>query len=90
MLAIRLRRVGSKKQPHYRIVVIDSSKTPDARFIEILGHYNPRTSPETFDIDENRLGHWVGRGARPSDTVRTLLSRSHKRESVQELEAASS
>ena len=66
------------------------SQNPDARFIEILGHYNPRTNPETFDIDENRLGHWVGRGARPSDTVRTLLSRSRKRESVQEAEAASS
>lgn len=75
MLAIRLRRIGSKKKPFYRVVVIDSASPRDGRFVEVLGYYNPRTDPETVEVDRERLTHWLGKGARPSDTVRTLLRR---------------
>ncbi len=75
MLSIRMRRVGSKKQPFYRVVVLDSAKATDGRFVEILGYYNPRTDPETIELDRERLAHWVKRGAQASDTVRTLIKR---------------
>jgi small subunit ribosomal protein S16 len=75
MLAIRMRRMGSKKRPYFRIVVTDSAAPRDGRFVEVLGHYNPRTKPETFDIDRDRLAYWLGVGARQSDTVRTLVAR---------------
>jgi len=75
MLAIRLRRTGSKKRPFYRVVVTDSRTARDSRFVEILGHYNPRTTPETLKLDTERLAHWVKIGAQQSDTVRTLAAR---------------
>jgi small subunit ribosomal protein S16 len=75
MLAIRMRRMGSKKRPFFRVVVTDSRAARDSSFIEVLGHYNPRTRPETVDLDRDRLAHWLKQGARPSDTVRTLVSR---------------
>ena len=75
MLAIRLRRTGSKKRPYYRVVVTDSRTARDSRFVEILGHYNPRTTPETLKLDTERLAHWVKTGAHQSDTVRTLVAR---------------
>ena len=75
MLAIRMRRMGSKKKPFFRVVVADSMAPRDGRFIEVLGHYNPRTQPETVQVDRERLAHWLEKGARPSDTVRTLLAR---------------
>lgn len=75
MLAIRLRRVGSKKRPYYRVVVIESSNPRDGSFIEILGHYNPKSKPATVHVDRDRLQYWIGKGARPSDTVRTLVAR---------------
>ncbi len=75
MLAIRMRRMGSKKRPFFRVVVTDSSAPREGRFVEVLGHYNPRTKPETVDIDRERLTYWLGVGARPSDTVRTLVAR---------------
>ena len=75
MLSIRMRRVGSKKQPFYRVVVCDSAKATDGRFVEILGYYNPRTDPETVEVNRERLAHWLNRGARASDTVRTLINR---------------
>lgn len=75
MLAIRMRRMGSKKRPYFRVVVTDSSAPRDGRFVEVLGHYNPRTKPETMDIDRARLAYWLGVGARPSDSVRTLVAR---------------
>ena len=75
MLAIRLRRTGSKKRPFYRVVVTDSRTARDSRFVEILGHYNPRTTPEKVDINRERLAHWLSMGAQPSDTVRTLIDR---------------
>ena len=75
MLAIRMRRMGSKKRPYFRIVVTDSAAPRDGRFVEVLGHYNPRTKPETIAINHDRLAYWVGVGARPSDTVRTIVAR---------------
>jgi small subunit ribosomal protein S16 len=75
MLAIRLRRAGSKKRPFFRVVVADSRAARDSSFVEILGHYNPRTKPAVVDVDRERVDYWLGRGARPSDTVRTLMAR---------------
>jgi small subunit ribosomal protein S16 len=75
MLAIRLRRTGSKKRPYFRIVVTDSRTARDSSFVEVLGFYNPRTTPETLKIKRDRLEHWLKSGARPSDTIRTLVSR---------------
>ena len=75
MLTIRLRRMGSKKRPRFRVVVIDGRAARDGRFIEVLGHYNPQSQPEVLQVDHERLAHWLQQGARPSDTVRTLLAR---------------
>ena len=75
MLAIRLRKTGSKKRPFFRVVVTDSQNGRDSSFVEVLGFYNPRTTPETLKLDRDRLSHWVGKGAVPSDTVRTLVAR---------------
>lgn len=75
MLTIRLTRVGTTKRAFYRVVVVESSAPRDGRFVEILGYYNPRTEPEVLEVDYDRVGHWVSKGARPSDTVRTLLAR---------------
>jgi small subunit ribosomal protein S16 len=75
MLAIRLSRTGSKKRAHYRVVVVESSQARDSRFVEILGHYNPRSVPATVRVDRERVDHWLKAGARPSDTVRTLIAR---------------
>lgn len=75
MLAIRMRRAGAKKRPFFRIVVTESHAAREGRFVEVLGHYNPRTKPEQVDIDRARLAHWLGAGAQPSDTVRTLIDR---------------
>jgi small subunit ribosomal protein S16 len=75
MLAIRLRRTGSKKRPFFRVVVTDSRAARDSSFVEVLGSYNPRTKPETLNIDRARLEHWLKTGAQPSDTIRTLVQR---------------
>jgi small subunit ribosomal protein S16 len=75
MLVIRLRRAGSKKRPFFRVVVTDSRAARDSSFVEVLGHYNARTKPETLKIDRERLGYWMQKGAQPSDTVRTMLDR---------------
>jgi small subunit ribosomal protein S16 len=75
MLVIRLRRAGSKNRPFFRIVVTESKSARDGRFVEVLGHYNPRTKPESLAIDRARLDHWLKIGAQPSDTVRTLVER---------------
>ena len=74
MLAIRLTRTGSKKRPYFRVVVADSKRARDSRFLEILGHYNPRGTPATVEVNRERLEYWLKAGARPSDTVRTLLA----------------
>lgn len=70
---IRLRRMGTKKAPFYRIVVADSRSPRDGRFIEEIGYYNPKTEPSTVKIDAERAEYWLKNGAQPSDTVRALL-----------------
>jgi small subunit ribosomal protein S16 len=75
MLVIRLRRTGSKKRAYFRVVVTDSRAARDSSFVEVLGHYNPRTTPEKLVLDRERLAHWVKVGAQPSDSVRTLVAR---------------
>jgi len=75
MVRIRLRRVGRKKQPSYRIVVADSRSPRDGRYIEIIGFYNPRTQPATMTIKEDRALYWLSTGAQPSDPVRRILDK---------------
>ena len=70
---VRLTRVGSKKNPIWRVVVADQRSPRDGRFIETIGHYNPQTEPSTIVIDEERLQHWVARGAQPTNTVKQLV-----------------
>jgi small subunit ribosomal protein S16 len=67
--------MGSKKRPFFRVVVTDSAASRDGRFVEVLGHYNPGTNPERVEINRERLTYWLGVGAQPSDTVRTLVAR---------------
>lgn len=71
---IRLKRMGSKKAPFYRIVVADSRSPRDGRIIEKIGHYNPLTTPATVEVEEELALKWLANGAQPSDTVRNLLS----------------
>jgi small subunit ribosomal protein S16 len=78
MLAIRLRRTGSTKRPYYRVVVADSRSWRDGRFVEVLGHYDPRRNPAVVKIDADRAQYWIGKGARPSDTVRSMLKKNKK------------
>ena len=75
MVAIRLRRAGSKKRPFFRVVVTDSRSARDSSFVEILGHYNPRLKPALVTVDAERMQYWIGQGAQPSDSVRTLIAR---------------
>jgi small subunit ribosomal protein S16 len=75
MVVIRLRRAGSKKRPFFRVVVTDSRAARDSSFVEILGHYNPRTKPAIVHVDTERVEFWMKKGAQPSDSVRTLLKR---------------
>ena len=75
MLVVRMRKAGSKKRPFFRVVVTDSRAARDSSFVEIVGHYNPRTKPALVTIDRERIDYWVGKGAQLSDTVRTLLAR---------------
>ncbi|MBN1431011.1 MAG: 30S ribosomal protein S16 [Anaerolineae bacterium] len=75
MVRIRLRRVGAKKQPSYRIVVADSQSPRDGRFIEKIGFFNPRTEPETMELNEARALYWLSAGAQPSDAVRRILDK---------------
>jgi small subunit ribosomal protein S16 len=72
--AIRLARRGSKKHPTYRIVVADSRRARDGRFIESIGFYNPQTDPSVIEVDETRAKDWLKNGAQPSDTVRKLFT----------------
>ena len=75
MVRIRLRRVGRKKQPIYRIVIADSQAPRDGRFIEIIGNYSPRQGDTAIDLKTERANYWLDNGAQPSDTVRSLLRR---------------
>ncbi len=72
---IRLRRTGRRHQPTYRIVVTDKAAPRDGKFIETLGHYNPRTEPVTIEVNAEKARDWLSRGATPSDTVRSLFKK---------------
>ena len=78
MLSIRLRRAGATRKPHYRVVVADSREPRDGRFVEVVGHYDPRKDPAVVKIDTERTDYWIGKGAQPSDTVRSLLKQQEK------------
>ena len=82
MVKIRLRRVGGKKQPSYRVVITDSRSPRDGRFIEIIGHYDPRTDPPTMTVDEERARYWLSEGAQPTDAVRRSLEKKGIHEST--------
>ena len=75
MVKIRLRRVGAKNSPSYRLVAADSRAPRDGAFISIIGHYNPLTEPETVVIDEEKALHWLRQGAQPTATAARLLSK---------------
>jgi small subunit ribosomal protein S16 len=70
---LRLTRVGSKKNPIYRVVAADSRSPRDGKFIEIVGRYNPQTDPSTIELDEEKIKAWLDKGARPTESVRRLL-----------------
>lgn len=72
---IRLKRMGAKKNPFYRVVVADARAPRDGRFIEEIGHYDPSTEPVTIKIDEEKALKWLGEGAKPSDTAKSLLKK---------------
>lgn len=72
---IRLARIGARKQPHYRVVVIEKERARNGRSVEVVGIYNPRTTPATLDVKRDRIDYWVSKGAQLSDTVRRLLSK---------------
>jgi small subunit ribosomal protein S16 len=75
VLMIRLARIGARKQPYYRVVVIDKERARNGRSVEVVGLYNPRTSPATIDLKRDRIDYWVSKGAQLSDTVRRLISK---------------
>ncbi|HIS00555.1 MAG TPA: 30S ribosomal protein S16 [Candidatus Excrementavichristensenella intestinipullorum] len=75
MVKIRLKRMGMKKEPFYRIVVTDSRNARDGRFIEEIGYYNPLTEPAEIKVDQERAKYWLGVGAQPTDTTRALLKK---------------
>ena len=73
MVRIRLRRMGAKKKPFYRVVIAHKDSPRDGRFIEIVGTYDPRTQPETVEIKADRVNHWLNNGAQPSESVGRIL-----------------
>ena len=73
MLMIRLARVGARKQPHYRVVVIEKDRARNGRSIEVVGTYNPRTNPASLELKRDRIDYWVGNGAKMSDRVEKLF-----------------
>ena len=75
MLTIRMRRTGSKKRPFFRVVVSEGRSKKEGEFVEVLGFYNPRTKPAVVEINKERITHWISKGARPTDSVRTLLAK---------------
>jgi small subunit ribosomal protein S16 len=75
VLMIRLARIGARKQPHYRVVVIDKERARNGRSVEVVGLYNPRTNPTTIDLKRDRIDYWVSKGAQLSETVSRLLSK---------------
>jgi len=75
MLSIRLRRMGSTKKPFFRVVVTEARTARDSSFVENVGTYNPRSKPAAVELNKVRVQHWLDQGARPSDSVRTLLAK---------------
>ncbi|MDR1726573.1 MAG: 30S ribosomal protein S16 [Acidobacteriota bacterium] len=78
MLRIRLTRIGAKKKPFYRVVVSEQRQNRDGSFVEILGHYNPKTDPPAVELKMDRVQHWLSCGAQPSETVRSLINKASK------------
>lgn len=78
-VAIRLRREGARNNPYYKIVVADQRKPRDGRFIEIIGTYDPKKKGENFDLKLERADYWVGVGARPSQTVGSIITKARKK-----------
>ncbi len=74
MLMIRLSRVGARKKPYYRVVVIEKDRARDGRSLEVVGTYNPRTNPATVDLKQERVDYWTGKGAQLSDRVHKLVA----------------
>ena len=87
MLSIRMTRVGSKKKPYFRVVVTEGRSALQSSFVENLGTYNPRTKPAKVEINKERVQYWLQKGARPSDSVRTLLARHVSRDLSAPVEA---
>jgi small subunit ribosomal protein S16 len=75
VLMIRLKRMGARKQPHYRVVVIEKERARDGRPVEVVGTYNPRTNPATVELKRERVDYWVSKGAKMSDRVSKIVSR---------------
>ena len=75
MLMIRLKRMGARKQPHYRVVVIEKERARNGRPVEVVGTYNPRTNPATVELKRERVDYWVSKGAKMSDRVSKIMSR---------------
>jgi len=75
VLMIRLARVGARKQPYYRVVVIEKERARNGRAVEVVGQYNPRTNPATINLKRDRIDYWVSKGAQLSDRMRNLLGR---------------
>jgi small subunit ribosomal protein S16 len=73
VLTIRLARIGKKKHPFYRVVVTEKTRPRNGRFVEIVGTYNPQTKPAAVHLDRERVQYWIGKGAQPSETVRSLI-----------------
>jgi small subunit ribosomal protein S16 len=90
MVRIRLRRVGAKKQPSYRIVAADIEHPRDGRYLEILGFYNPRTNPGTIELHEDRIYDWISKGAQPSESVTKLFKTSGLTERYERFKAGES
>jgi small subunit ribosomal protein S16 len=78
LLTIRLARTGATKKPNYRVVVIEKARARDGRFLEIVGHYDPRKKPAAIDLNTERVEYWMKKGAQPSETVRSFLRRQKK------------
>jgi len=75
LVTMRLSRIGSKKRPYYRIVVIDKRRARNGRFLEVLGRYSPIANPEQVEINAERAQYWLSKGAAPSETVRSILKK---------------
>jgi len=88
LLMIRLARTGATKKPTYRVVVIEKARARDGRFVEIVGHYDPRKNPAAVTLHSERIDYWLQKGAQPSDTVRSLLNRAKTAPEAQQAQPA--